>query len=42
VIPGGMERTESEYRELLAASGFRLVRVAPTRTDISVLEAVPV
>lgn len=28
-IPGGCERTESEHRELLARSGFRLTRVVP-------------
>lgn len=29
-IPGGCERTESEHRELLAESGFRMTRVVPT------------
>jgi ubiquinone/menaquinone biosynthesis C-methylase UbiE len=29
-IPGGCERTESEHRELLAKSGFRMTRVIPT------------
>lgn len=42
VIPGGKERTEPEYRELLAASGFRLTRVVPTSADVDVIEAVPV
>lgn len=41
VIPGGQERTEDEYRQLLAAAGFRLDRVTPTGTEISILEAVP-
>jgi len=41
VIPGGMERTEAEYRDLLGASGFRMTRVVPTRGDISIVEAVP-
>ena len=30
VLPGGMERTEKEFRELFAASGFRLERMIPT------------
>ncbi len=30
VLPGGVERTETEYRELFAAGGFRLTRVVPT------------
>jgi hypothetical protein len=41
VIPGGMERGEREYRELLAAAGFRLARVVPTATEVSVIEGVP-
>jgi hypothetical protein len=41
VIPGGMERTEEEYRKLLAEAGFRLERIVPTRTEMSVIEARP-
>ena len=41
VIPGGLERTETEYRELFAASGFRLNRIVPTTTEISVIEGLP-
>jgi len=40
VSPGGAERTEREYRELLAAEGFRLTRVVPTASPFSVIEAV--
>lgn len=40
-IPGGMERTEAEYRELLASAGFRLTRVVPTTANIDVIECVP-
>ncbi|MBO0723709.1 MAG: methyltransferase [Blastocatellia bacterium] len=40
VSPGGVERTESEFRELLAASGLKLNRVTPTRSIISIVEAV--
>jgi hypothetical protein len=41
VAIGGLERTEAEYRRLLAAHGFRLTRVVPTAGDISVVEGVP-
>ncbi len=41
VLPGGMERTQEEYRQLFAAAGFRLTRVVPTRTWVSVLEGEP-
>lgn len=41
VLPGGMERTEDEYRQLLETAGFRLVRIVPTRTWVSVIEAEP-
>jgi predicted O-methyltransferase YrrM len=37
----GRERTEREFRALLEASDFRLVRVGPTGTQLSVVEAVP-
>ncbi len=42
VMPGGKERTEAEYRELLSAGGFRLERVVPTESEVQVLESVPV
>lgn len=38
---GGCERTELEFRELLAEGGYRLERVIRTRVPFSVLEAVP-
>lgn len=40
-IPGGQERTEPEYRDLLDKAGFRLARVVPTQSAVSVIEAVP-
>ncbi|MHC5544576.1 methyltransferase, partial [Singulisphaera rosea] len=40
LIPGGQERTEDEYRELFAASGFRLTKIVPTAADVSVIEGV--
>jgi hypothetical protein len=41
VGPGGCERTEEEYRILLAASGFVISGVYPTHALHSVIEAVP-
>ena len=38
--PGGAERTAEEYRELLAAAGFRLTRIVPTKSPFSIIEAV--
>jgi hypothetical protein len=37
----GRERTEREFRALLDAGGFRLERVLPTGTQLSVIEAAP-
>jgi hypothetical protein len=42
MLTGGEERTEDEYADLVARAGFRLERVIPTRSPVSVLEAVPV
>src|SRR5262245_4407057 len=42
VVPGGQERTEVEYASLLGKAGFRLRRVVPTESVVSVVEAVPV
>jgi hypothetical protein len=39
VLPGGQERTEAEYDALLAKAGFRLNRVVPTASAVSVVEA---
>jgi len=41
VFPGGRERTEAEYASLLGKAGFRLNRVVPTTSVVSVVEAVP-
>jgi hypothetical protein len=40
-VPGGQERTEPEYRELLEKAGFRLTRVVPTESAVSIVEALP-
>lgn len=42
VLPGGMERTEKEFRELFAASGFRLERIIPMAALPCIIEGVPV
>jgi ubiquinone/menaquinone biosynthesis C-methylase UbiE len=42
VLPGGRERTEAEYRDMYARAGFRLERVVPTPTEVSVIEGRPV
>ena len=36
---GGQERTEAEYRALLHKAGFQLMRVVPTSSAVSVIEA---
>jgi O-methyltransferase domain len=40
VSAGGMERTEAEYRALLARAGFTLTRVISTLCPLSLIEAV--
>lgn len=37
----GADRTEVEYRSLLERSGFRLLRVIPTSSGVSLIEATP-
>jgi len=41
VMPGGQERTEGEYAELLGKARFRLERVIPTASAVSLVEAIP-
>ena len=41
VIAGGKERTEAEYRQLLAGAGWRLTRVIPTESPAQIVEAEP-
>jgi hypothetical protein len=41
VMTTGKERTEEEYRRLYTAAGFRLNRIVPTATEMSVIEGVP-
>jgi hypothetical protein len=42
ILFAGKERTEAEFRSLLAKSGFELERVVPTASLLNVLEARPV
>jgi hypothetical protein len=41
LFPGGMERTEEQFRELLAAAGWRLNRIVPTPSGETIVEGVP-
>ena len=40
-FPGGLERTEAEFRALLDRAGFELTSVTPTATMVSVVEGRP-
>jgi hypothetical protein len=40
-VTGGRERTLTEYRGLIARAGLELVRVTPTATSFSIIEARP-
>ncbi|HEX5431894.1 MAG TPA: methyltransferase [Bryobacteraceae bacterium] len=42
VMPGGLERTEPEWRELFAASGFRLTNIVTPPGMNCIIEGVPV
>ena len=41
VCTGGRQRSEAEFRELYAASGFRLTRIVPTMAPVCVIEGEP-
>lgn len=41
VMTGGRERSAKDYQALLEAAGFRMTRVTPTESPMSVIEAVP-
>jgi hypothetical protein len=40
-FPGGRERTDAEYAALFEQSGFRLAKVTPTKSAVSVVEGRP-
>jgi O-methyltransferase domain len=42
VMRGGRERSEDEFQTLLERAGFRLTRVIPTSSAVSVVEGRPV
>lgn len=42
VSSGGRERTEEEYRELLAKAGFKVTKVIYTQAPVDIIEAVKV
>lgn len=39
LLVGGRERTEAQFRSLLAAGGFEVTRIVPTACPVSVVEA---
>lgn len=41
VVLTGKERTEAEFRSLLAETGFKLARIVPTHSPFSIIEAIP-
>ena len=41
VCTGGRQRSEAEFRELLAAASFQLTRIVPASMGICVIESVP-
>jgi hypothetical protein len=41
-FPGGLERTEEEFRSLFKRAGFQLTSVTPTTSMVSVIEAKPI
>jgi hypothetical protein len=40
-VPGGEERTPSQYDALLTKAGFKMTQVVPTQSLVSVVEAMP-
>jgi hypothetical protein len=40
LLPGGRERTADEFRSLFERSGFQMTKVVPTKSPLSVIEAV--
>jgi hypothetical protein len=39
LFPGGRERTADEFQSLFERSGFRMTKVVPTKSPLSVVEA---
>jgi hypothetical protein len=38
--PGGRERTREEFQQLFEKAGLRLNRIVPTKSPLSVIEAI--
>jgi hypothetical protein len=38
--PGGRERTAEEFRALFDRSGFELTKIVPTKSPLSLIEAI--
>ena len=41
LFPSGKERTEAEFRDLFAKAGWKMTRVIPTASHVSIVEGVP-
>jgi len=41
IFPGGKERSESQFRDLFAAAGWRVSRIVPTPSGMSIVEGIP-
>jgi hypothetical protein len=41
LFPGGKERTEKQFRDLFAAAGWKVNRILPTASHVSIIEGVP-
>ncbi len=41
VMAGGKERTNPEYRQMLAKAGFRVTSIVPTTSEVAIIESVP-
>ncbi|MBV9388849.1 MAG: hypothetical protein JOZ78_20695 [Chroococcidiopsidaceae cyanobacterium CP_BM_ER_R8_30] len=42
LVTGGCERTEIEYRKIIEASGFEVIKVVPSKAGVSVIESIRV
>lgn len=42
MTPGAIERTAEQYAQLFAKSGFEVTRIVPTKSPMSIIEAIPV
>ena len=40
MCPGGRIRTEEEFQELFKAAGFKITKIIPTESEVSIIEAV--